>query len=272
MTSVDIPVHALNDPDPAGELEMLEEMLAEAPPRLHKVKTNLGSNYDRTRAILGYRVALGRPSDELAAALRDVVQWGVALFQRGLVGPTQTVHLAVGDTTVELPGGVSYYTSAPRWNATAHAAMVAGDRNALDELCRFNPGDFEGDYDDYHDVCARAIMAWHGGRSDLAMLLDEALKAAGTATVYPELGRALGVPYVRAARSVLLEQCEGFSELLVAGLEAYRGVYERPDFNHEAPAMVAGGFLGLCALAVDRGWDFGVRCEYVPERLVQAFR
>lgn len=269
MTSVEVPAHRLQHPDPEGELLLAEEMVELAVEAIHKNKTNLGAGYDDALSVLGYRVALGKPQSDIVAALRSIVEFGCALFRRGSAGPDVTVALSLQGTRVEIPGGVDYYNSAPRWVYAASAALVLRDSPALDSLCSFDPRAFEGDYDDYYDTHARALMALHRGGPDVDALLDEALHQAEEATIYPELGQRIAAPIIRVAQAVLAGDADAYNARLAEGLTWYRTVYQRPDFNHEASNLLPLRYLAPCALAHDRGLPCAVTSDYIPRWLVE---
>lgn len=269
MTCVNIPAHHLEHPDPEGELLLTEELVTLAVEGIHQNRNNLGAGYDDTLRILGYRVALGKPKADIVAALRSIVEFGCALFRRGSSGPEVTVTLSLQGTRVEIPGGVDTYNSAPRWLYAAGAALVLRDEAALDSLCSFDPRAFEGDYDDYYDAHARALMALHRGEPTVGELLDAALHAAEEATIYPELGRRVAAPCIRVAQAVLAGDAAAYDARLAEGLTWYRTVYQRPDFNHEASNLLPLRYLGLCALAHDRGLACTVRSDYIPAWLVE---
>jgi hypothetical protein len=169
---------------------------------------------------------------------------------------------------VQVPGGVTEHNSAPRWIAAASAAMVVRDGAALESLCRFNPEAFEGDYDDYFDLYARALMALQRKDDGVGRLLDEALRAAEAAKIYPELGKRVAAPCIRTAQAVLAGDVAAYNERLAEGLSSYRTVYQRPDFNHEAANLVPLRYLAVCALAHDRGLPCQVKSDYIPAWLV----
>jgi hypothetical protein len=269
VTSVEVPSHRLVHPDPKAELALVENLVAVAVQFLHKKRTNLGSGYDNALRILGYRVALDNPQSDIVASLRSIVEFGCALFRRGSAGPDVTVTLSLQGTRVEIPGGVDYYNSAPRWVHAASAALVLRDSAALDSLCAFDPRAFEGDYDGYYDAHARALMALHRGEPDVAALLDEALHQAEKATIYPELGQRIAAPIIRVAQAVVAGDADAYNTRLAEGLTWYRTVYQRPDFNHEASNLLPLRYLALCALAHDRGLPCTVTSDYIPRWLVE---
>lgn len=266
-TIVDVAAHQLVDPDPEGELALMEEMVASVVTTIHKVATNLGSKFDHARRMLGFRVALGRPAADIVAALRSVCEIGVALFQRGMVGPDATVTLSLAGTTVEVPGGVTNYTSAPRWADTFAIALVLRDQAALDSLCSFDAGSFEGRYDAYQVTWVRAMIAMHRG-GDAGALLATAREEADAAKVFPEIGRRIGVPMIAVAQVLLDDDPEAFNHRLAEALDWYRTIHERPDFSHEAAEVLPLRVLGLSALAHDRGIPVRVRSGYLPPWLI----
>ena len=273
MNTIDVPAHVLNDPEPEGELEFVEELLADAVKNIPKVRTNLGSSFADAQRLLGFRCALGRPQAEIVDALEAVVDFGVALFQRGEVGSDVMVTLSIRGCTVDVSGGVTEHNSAPRWIAAVSAAMVVRDSAALERLCRFDPEAFEGDYDNYFDEHSRALWALHQREGDVPALLERAVAAAEQATIVPELGQRVAAPCIRVLQAVLAGDEAAYGERLVEGLTSYRTVYQRPDYNHEATNAVPLRYLGVCALAHDRGMACPVRSNYVPSWLVDgAFR
>lgn len=266
--TIEITTHELDDPDPEDELDLLEEVIPLEIANIPKVTTNLGSAFGGSQQQLGYRVVLGRSREEIVAGLRLICDLGVALFQRGSVGPDVTVTLSIAGTVVEVVGGVSSYNSAPRWARAVGAAMTLRDRAALESLCSFDVGSFEGSYDAYHDLYAQAVIAFVHGRGAVETLLEQAAASADHATVFPERGRRLGVPLIAVARAVMLMDAEAFNPRLAEGLEWYRTLHRRAPDNHDAAAVIPLQYLGWCALAHDRGVASEIESGYIPSWLV----
>lgn len=268
---VEVAAHALFDHDPQSELDLLEELQAEAPAYIPTLRFRLGGAFRDALRILGYRFALGRERTEIIAALRSIVEIGVALFDRGKVGPDVTVRLAVLGATLDVAGGVDDSYSPPNWISAASAAIVLRDDAAIDSLCAVNPAAFEGTRgsDAYVELHARALMALHRGDPDAAELFEAAVHAAEHATSSPELGERVAAPCLRTMLAVIAEDPDAYRARLVDGLDAYRSVYQRPDFNHQTSNLVPLRYLAVCALAFDRGLACPVRSSYVPHWLVE---
>lgn len=265
---VEVPTHELDFPDAQAELEFMKEMVGEVASHIHKVKTNLGADFDYATRLLGFAAALQRPPAEVVDAVRSIAEIGVALFQRGSVGPDVTVTLSLAGTTVDVPGGVSYYNSAPRWLKAMGAAMALRDRAAIESLSRFDPGNFEGDYDPHHDTFARALVALCHDDAAAPELLATAHREAQAAKLFPELARRIDVPLVELAQAIVAGDADALHQHLVDGLTWYRTIHQRKGAAHHAQAMVPLRFVGLCALAHDRGLPVRVRSGYLPPCLV----
>lgn len=260
--------HALSFPDPEDELTFLEDLLPETVERVATLRPNLGSAFGDAQRILGFRFALQRPRADLVAALRTVVELGVAVFRRAEVAPAATITLTLLGEPYEVPGGVTEHSTAPNWIAAFSAAQALRDRAALDHLCRFNPEAFVGNYDTYFDWHARALLFWHTGRSIVDDLLRTAIATAETAKIYPELGRLAAAPCLRVAQAIHAGDPSTYHDRLVEGLDAYRTLYETPDLSHETSNYVPLRYLGLCSLAHDRGLPCPVESDYLPHWIV----
>ena len=271
MTSpedLEVEAHELVWPEPERELAMLERLLAKAPSRVGRKPTNLGAAFDRSCKVLGFRVSLGHGPREITQALRAVVELGVALFHRGGFRPDETVSITLRGQLVQVAGGVTYYTSAPRWAKAVGAAMVVRDQPALRSLCSFDAGDFEGEYDGYHDHFARAVMASVRGE-DPAELVAQAEAAARAAQVFPDRAERLGLPLLAVARAVLLGETEGYDERLADALRGYQGVHTQAPDNASPADVVPLECLGLVARAHDDGLPCRVTSGYLPRWLVE---
>lgn len=265
---VEVPAHDLDFPDAQGELDFMKEMVGQVASHIHEVKTNLGADFDFAMQLLGFAVALQRPAAEIVEAVRSVAEIGVALFQRGSVGPDVTVTLSLAGTTVDVPGGVSYYNSAPRWLRAMGAAMALRDRAAIESLSRFDSGNFEGEYDAHHDTFARALIALDRNDAAVGELLATAHREAQSAKVAPELARRIDVPLIDLTQAIVAGDAAEVQHHLVEGLTWYRTIHQRKGASHQAQAMVPLRFVGLCALAHDRGLPVRVRSPYLPPFLV----
>lgn len=265
---VEVPAHELDFPDAEGELEFVKEMVGEVASHIHKVKTNLGADFDFAMQLLGFAAALQRPPVEIVDAARSVAEIGVALFRRGSVGPGVTVTLSLAGTTVEVQGGVSYYNSAPRWLRAMGAAMALRDRAAIESLSRFNPENFEGEYDAHHNTFVRVLVALHRNDAAVGELLATARRDAQSAKLFPELARRIDVPLIALTQAIVAGNAGEIRQHLVDGLTWYRTIHQRKGASHHAQSMVPLPFVGLCALARDRGLPVSVRSGYLPPCLV----
>lgn len=261
--------HELDRPDPSSDLARVERRLGRAAGNVDKRTTNLGNFFDLSRQLLGYRAYLRRPPEELVDALGWIVELGVGLFRRAAIAPSQTVTLTVGGQQVALPGDISYYNSAPRWVDATCAALVLRDTESLQSLCGFDFESFLGDYDAYHQVFARALASLHRGEPDVVDLLEEARAGANGAQMFPERGRRIGVPTIQCAEAIVAGDEEAFNARLADGLDWYRTLYQRPDDNTDAAGVIPLRYLGLAALAHDRGLMCRVLSPYVPLSLVE---
>ncbi|MFV8753819.1 immunity 49 family protein [Nannocystaceae bacterium ST9] len=265
---VEVPAHELDFPDAQGEFEFTKKLVGQVASHIHKVTTNLGADFDFAMDLLGFAAALQRPAVEVVEAARSVAEIGVALFQRGSVGPDVTVTLSLAGTTVDVQGGVNYYNSAPRWLRAMGAAMALRDRAAIESLSRFDPGDFEGKYDPHHDMFVRALVALHRNDAAVGELLATAQREAQSAKLFPELARRIDMPLIGLAQAIVAGNADHIQQHLVEGLTWYRAIHQRKGASHYAQAMVPLRFVGLCALAHDRGLPVHVRSRYLPSCLV----
>ena len=69
---IHVKAHQLVDPDPADELEFMEEMVGDAPRYARVNPDNIGSNFNYALRMLGFRAHLNKPKHELVAALEPV--------------------------------------------------------------------------------------------------------------------------------------------------------------------------------------------------------
>lgn len=264
-----VEAHSLVDPDPEGELEFLEELLSDFEEYAARVRPSLGGYFRDAQRALGYRFALGHSREAILASLRDVVDFGTALFRRAEYCPADMVEIVIRGTKLELPGGLTdRATSAPAWIATTSAALTLRDAAALESLLRFDQRAVEGDYDGYFDDYVAALRSWLRGDGDTRERLARALTATANARIYPVLALHVGAPLVRVAQAIFERDQAGYAELLYAGLVSYRELYETPAFSHEASNVVPLRYLGLCAMASDRGLECPVDSGYLPEWLV----
>ncbi|MCB9545806.1 MAG: immunity 49 family protein [Myxococcales bacterium] len=259
-----IAAHALDFPEPEDELEFLEGHLPRLRVNLPRGRDNLGVGFDSAVARLGLRAALGRPVDELVTGMRSVVDWGVALFQRAGVDREQTTALAIDGEVIVVPGGNSYFNSAPRWGVAAGAAMALRDDAALGRLCAFDVAWWGGEYDAWHNAYAEAVMAVIGARAEALDRLDQAAHAAAHARRFPERGRLLGRPLMALARAIEVGDEAGFNQHLAEGLEAWRAVHGRGPDKRDPAGVLPLRTLGWCARAQERGLRCQVVSGYLP--------
>ncbi|MEZ4471138.1 MAG: immunity 49 family protein [bacterium] len=262
-----IAAHRLDFPDPEDELDFLDDHLPRLRANLPRVRDNLGVGFDSAVARLGLRVALGHPADALVAGMRSVVDWGVALFQRAGVDRDQPTTLAIDGETIVVPGGNSYFNSAPRWGVTAGVAMALCDDAALGRLCAFDVAWWGGEYDAWHNTYAEAVMAVAEARADALDRLDQAAHAAAHARRFPERGRLLGVPLMALARAVETGDEAGFNQHLADSLQAWRTVHRRGPDQRDPAGVLPLRTLGWCARARDRGLRLQVASGYLPAGL-----
>lgn len=268
MNETTILSHQLEFPDPEDELEFLEERLQRFPGKIAGVSENLGVGFDAATSVLGLRTALKRPHDEIVTALRDITQWGVALFQRAVVSKSDTVKLFISGQEVVVPGGNSYYNSAPRWLLAAGAAMTLRDNESLKRLCAFDVSWWGGSYDEYHNVYVDAVMAYVNQSGDWNKLLDSAATWAANAEKFPERGKRLGLPLIAVTRSVMQGDEDAFNTHLADGLTWYQTMYKRSPDKRDPVGVVPLRYLGWCAQAHDRGLVCRVVSDYIPAWLV----
>ncbi len=269
-TDTEIPTHELDYPDLEGSLAGIEDILPIALENLAAIPDNLGSAFDYARQRLGFRTALRRPPTAIVEALRSIVELGVALFQRGSFGPDTIVTLTIGGASIDVAGGSSHYDSAPRWADAVGAAMSLRDEAALARLCEFDLRSFQGNYADYFNTYARAVIAWVNERDDVDALLEQMATAASSTKKFPERGRRLGVPLANLARAVVCGDEAAFNQHLAEGLTWYRTLHSRAPDKHEAALVVPLQFLGWAARAHDLGLACRVRSDYLPAWLVSS--
>lgn len=267
-TDTEIPTHEFDHPDPVGGLEQVEEVLPIAIENISRIPDNLGAAFDYARERLGLRTALERPPADIVEALRTVVELGVALFQRGSVGPDVTVTLSLDGACFEVPGHNSYYNSAPRWADAVGAAMALSDEQALARLTEFDVRSLAGSYDDYWNAYAQAVIAFVIQTGDAEALFEQTAASAANAKKFAERGRRLGVPLARLAQAVVRGDEQAFNEHLADSLSWYRTLHSRAPDKHEAALVMPLAYLGWCARAHDRGLECRVRSGYLPEWLV----
>lgn len=264
----EIPAHEFDYPDLEGALGRIEDVLPIAIENIASIPDNLGAAFDYARQRLGFRTVLERPPSEIVQALRSVVELGVALFQRGSVGPDVTVTLSIGGACIDVAGVNSYYNSAPRWADAVGAAMTLRDDSSLAQLCKFDVRSFGGSYDDYENIYAQAVIAFVTQTGDANALFEQTAASAALAKKFPERGRRLGVPLAKVAQAVVRDDEAAFNEHLAQGLEWYRTLHSRAPANHDAAAIVPLRYLGWSARAHDRGLAVRVRSAYLPAWLV----
>lgn len=268
MNKTTILTHQFHFPGPEAELEFLEARLQRLTFNLAKNRDNLGVGFDAATSVLGLRITLKRPQDEIVVALRDIVEWGVALFQRAVVSRIDNVKLSIGGQELLVPGGNSYYNSAPRWQNAAGAAMALRNNEALRKLCAFDVSCWGGSYDVYHDLYVEAVMDFVNQRGDWGKLLDNASEAATVAKIFPERAQRLGLPLIALTRSVMERNENLFNEHLANGLTWYQTLYKREPDNRDPAGVVPLKYLGWCAQANDRGLACYVESDYIPAWLV----
>lgn len=261
--------HSLVDPDPESELEFLEELLSDFEEFAAKVRPSLGGYFLDAQRALGYRFALNHSRTAILASLRDVVDFGVALFRRAEFCPADIVTVEIRGSQLELAGGLTATaTSAPAWIAATSAALTLRDSAAIESLLRFRQDAVEGDYDDHFDEYAAALRSWLLGGTDTRERLAKALMATRRARIYPLLAERVAAPLVRVAQAVLDGDRASYQARLTTALVSYRELYETPAFSYEASNVVPLRYLGLCAMAHDLGLECPVESRYLPEWLV----
>lgn len=268
MTESHISAHNFDYPKAQLRLTVLERTLPVAIENRAKLHDNLGAAVDNARSLVGFRQALERPRSEVVDALRLVCDLGVALYRRAQLDREATIVLPIGGQQVEVPGGSSFYNSAPRWADAVGAAMTLRDSNALKQLCAFDAAGFLGSYDTYHDIYARAVMAFVAGREDWDPLLAEASRAADNAPKFPERGRRYGVPLTAVAKAAMRREEGPFNQSLAEGLEGYRTLYSRAPDKQNPKGVLPLRYLGWSAHAHDSGIGIRVRSDYLPPWLV----
>lgn len=266
MYSID--AHRLTFPNPEDELAFIEEEVEEAPKYIAKVPNNIGVFFVESLRLLGFRSFLNHPSEEILEALKSARDLGVGLFMRGSATPDETVRFALGDVSIEVPGGTSEYNTASRWISAFGVGLILRDQEALDMLCRYNPIDFKGSNDQYHIALATALMAMHNDSEETDAAFEAALERGLGARDFSEWRRRLGAPLVRLARAVFHHEAEEFDDQVVEALEGYKAMHSRKSESSRAEAYIPVAHLGLCAMAMDRGMHLEVTSPYLPEWLL----
>lgn len=259
--------HELKYEEAEDELAFLRSRVAKAAEVAPKVFTNIGSSFDRAMGVLGFTVALYRPPEDVVAALRDVVELGVALFERAMVHPSEIAELRIGGQVVRVSGGACQYNCGPRWKGAVGAAMSLRDHASLDRLLAFNPAKFEGVYDEYIATFARALVAIRRESDDVIPLLREARRLAETTSVIPELSR-YAAPMLDTGIAIFEGNESAFNQHLVTALNAYKDIHSNDKRNEIAEAVVPLDIVGLCAYAHDRGIRCSVESGYIPRWLI----
>ena len=267
--TIRVQAHQLVDPDPEDELDFMEEMLDEVLDTVAINLDNLGSAFHRALRMLGFRVHLNKSQPEILAALQTIAQLGVALFQRGQVGPGTMVRVQISGQQVLLPGGITTYHTASRWLHAVSSAFCLRDHAAQTKLAEWRLDNFAGGYDVYLDHLVQALIYHIDGEPGIADFLERAEEAIEVARVFPQRARELGGPLVAFARSVLVEGGAQMNERLAEGLDWYRIVHERAKHSHEAQSVVPLVYLGLTAIAHDRGMVCSVESDYLPRWVVE---
>ena len=178
----------------------------------------MGVGFDNATSILGLRIALHRSNHEIIEALRNIAEWGVALFQRAMVDREQMTTLFISGQKVSVSGHSSYYNSVPRWQHALGAAMALRNTNAIESLCAFDVSLWGGTYDIYHFTYVDAIMAFINKSGDWNRLLNESETKAANATVFPLLAHQLGIPRIALTRIIMNNEKAEFCSTLTNAL------------------------------------------------------
>ncbi len=251
------------------ELIFLEERLKRLPEKISKVSENLGVGFDNATSILGLRIALNSPNNEIIEALQNIAEWGVALFQRAMVSRDQMVELYISGQKVSVYGYNSYYNSVPRWQNAFGAAMALRNKDAIKSLCSFNVSLWGGTCDLYHFTYADALMAFINKSGDWNELLQQSEVKAGNATLYPKLAQQLGLPRIALTQAVLNNDKEAFCPALTNALSNYYNVYSKKPDNRDPVGILPLIYVGWCAFAHDNGLMCKVVSDYIPDWLVK---
>ena len=230
---------------------------------------NCGASFDHATALVGLRSALGAPADHVAEAVTWVRDVGVALFRRGMLEREDHVTASIAGRAVDVPGGPSYWNSAPRWADAVGAALSLRDEDALVQLCAFPADGFLGSYARYHDTYARAVMAALAGDLSGRDLFLESVEQAERADTFPIRGRLYGAPLARLALAVLAGDQAEYTVRLTEGLEAFATLYGQGQDRQDPRGVVPLRYVGWCARAHDAGLTLEVESDYLPPYLVE---
>ncbi|TXI33790.1 MAG: hypothetical protein E6Q58_02250 [Niabella sp.] len=251
------------------ELKFLEERLQRLPEKVSKVKDNLGVGFDTATSILGLRIAINRSNNEIIEALQNIVEWGVALFQRAMTHRDEMVELFVSNQKVYATGHSSYYNSAPRWQHAFGAALALRNENAVKSLCAFDVSLWGGTCDLYHYTYVDAVIAFMTKSGDWNQLLHESETKAINATLYPKLAHQLGLPRIALTHAILHNKQEAYCLALTPALSNYFKCYSKKPDNRDPVGVLSLIYLGWCAFAHDRSLECNLKSDYIPEWIVK---
>jgi len=263
-----INAHILTFPDSENEVRILENRLARAAELIVKIPANTGVFFDCALRLAGFRLFLNHSEQLLISTLKLARDLGQGLFVRGNHGVDTLVEFKVNDELVSVKGGSSQYNTAMRWQSAFGVGLILRDDSVLNSLCEYNPENFEGDYDSYHNTLVRGIIALYKKQRDAVTIIEHAHREAEHACLFPEVGARIGAPLALLVRAVYMQDSEHINQIMASALEGYKLIHTRQNENHRAEAYIPYLHLGLSAMAHDLKMPLDIESEYLPPGLV----
>lgn len=259
---------AFSEEEVQEEIGFVQELLKHANEDIKISPSSLGAFFDDSLRLFGFKVFSKYPLEEIVSALNTARDYGVGLFIRGNENPSITISINLDGHNIDLPGGTSEFNTALHWLSAYGIALTLRDDSALDKLYAYHPGNFEGEYDEYHITLAKALIVIKEDTAKAKALLDLALTEANNATVFPDRAKIKGIPLVKLVDAVLFNKVDKIIEYACEALRGHYQVSNTESDSYLADLYIPYLIVGLCSIANDRGVLFDIDCGYLPKSLV----
>ena len=267
-----VPAHTLTFPNPEDELALLELLSENAVDNIANSPINLGSYFDDSLRMLGFRCFLEYPQEDIIQTLRKANLYGKNLFYRGQFNREEIVTITFDEQSIDIKGGTNEYHTALRWLTAYGIALVLRDQSSINQLVQFNPFNFEGEYDEYWVTMVEIIIASTQNPKTVSDT-EHLFQKIHNATLFPERAQILSMPLAELL-VLSLSSCSDkntVNNLIAKALQGHHSIGSQPEESHLADNYIPCLLLGLCAQLHDSGVEIDIISPYIPEFLVNGF-
>lgn len=243
--------------------------------RVQRNPESLSLLSDIVASHLSWGAALNLGRAELFPIMRLEAQVLTALFLVAASGGKK-VRVQIGDASVEYEGKAIQVSAAShsRWVRAFFLSAACRDRGLLEALCHI-PADISktptSKSPEFYPLWVETLQMFIRGDNNTSKKLIAALKA--TDPKRPDISDAeyvlnIVVPQMHLFYNLISEDTDKFRERLNIAVQDHKNYWTKSEKRSKNPdGFLACNIIGLCAIAVDKGFDLKFDSEYVASEL-----